>query len=81
MTISAPQCIPGNVVATVRSASKMFSNVSLDCPDKTIEVTAEESCELSVLEGSGLNVTKLDSGRFITTLPGELYFTSSYGYS
>ncbi|CAB4008698.1 Hypothetical predicted protein, partial [Paramuricea clavata] len=78
MTISAPQCIPGNVMATVRSASKMFSNVSLDCPDKAVEVTAEESCELSVLEGAGLNVAELHSGNFTTTLPDTVVETIGF---
>ena len=63
-------CLSHEFVKTaVRIKSENLINVSLDCPKDIIELTANESCELSVLEGSGLNVA--ESGKFITTLPGE----------
>ena len=38
---------------TVKVASTKVANVSLDCPEDIIELAAEESCEMFVLNGSG----------------------------
>jgi hypothetical protein len=74
VTLSAhPRCLPRGITATISSNDTKFANASLDCPDQAIEVTAkDESCELEVLRGSGIDVTDLISGELFATLPGEM---------
>ena len=71
-----PRCLPRDVTHTIHSNNKKFANASLTCPE-IIELTAKESCMLSVLQGSDLHVTSLNNdGKFEnTTLPGELRLT------
>ena len=74
LTLSAhPKCMPREVTAKIHSNDTNFANVTLDCPEKPIEVTAkDETVQLSILQGSGLSVTELNSSNLLTTLPGEL---------
>ena len=66
------KCLPQKVKAVVRSVFGGFGGVNLTCPD-VIETTDKDSCELTIEQGAGLDITDVNTNSLLGNISGKLW--------